>query len=61
MPLFNLAWNFDELFAWDGKEFSLEKQALEPVSNPIEMHANWETVVEKLKIQCYNTIIFKIL
>ena len=49
MPLFNLAWNFDELFAWDGKEFSLERQALEPVSNPIEMHANWETVVEKLK------------
>lgn len=22
MPLFNLAWNFDELFNWDGSEFS---------------------------------------
>jgi cytochrome c peroxidase len=22
MPLFNLAWNFDELFTWDGKDFS---------------------------------------
>jgi len=49
MPLFNLAWNYDNRFAWDGKEFGLEKQALEPVSNPIEMHANWEIVAEKLQ------------
>ncbi|WP_367889204.1 cytochrome-c peroxidase [Polaribacter filamentus] len=49
MPLFNLAWNFDERFAWDGKEFGLEKQALEPVSNPIEMHANWKNVAQKLQ------------
>jgi|TARA_B110001469_G_C9643977_1_gene324693 cytochrome c peroxidase len=49
MPLFNLAWNFDERFAWDGKELGLERQALEPVKNPIEMHANWETVSEKLQ------------
>ena len=49
MPLFNLAWNFDERFSWDGKEFGLEQQALEPVSNPIEMHANWNIVVEKLQ------------
>ena len=49
MPLFNLAWNFDELFAWDGKDFSLEKQAFEPVSNPLEMHANWKDVVQKLQ------------
>lgn len=49
MPLFNLAWNFDERFAWDGKEIGLERQALEPVKNPIEMHANWETVAEKLQ------------
>ena len=49
MPLFNLAWNFDELFAWDGKDFSLEKQALEPVSNPLEMHANWKNIAQKLQ------------
>jgi cytochrome c peroxidase len=49
MPLFNLAWNFDERFAWDGKEFSLEKQALEPVSNPIEMHGNWENITKILQ------------
>ncbi|MFT6959239.1 MAG: cytochrome c peroxidase [Polaribacter sp.] len=49
MPLFNLAWNFDERFAWDGKEFGLEAQALEPVSNPIEMHANWKKVADRLQ------------
>ena len=49
MPLFNLAWNFDERFAWDGKEFGLENQALEPVSNPIELHSNWENTAQKLK------------
>jgi cytochrome c peroxidase len=49
MPLFNLAWNFDERFAWDGKELGLEKQALEPISNPIEMHANWQTIAQKLQ------------
>lgn len=48
MPLFNLAWNFDELFTWDGKEFGLETQALEPVTNPIEMHADWINIAEKL-------------
>ncbi|WP_288955535.1 cytochrome c peroxidase [uncultured Polaribacter sp.] len=49
MPLFNLAWNFDERFAWDGKDFGLEGQAFEPVSNPIEMHSNWADVEQKLK------------
>lgn len=49
MPLFNLAWNFNERFAWDGKNFGLESQAFEPVSNPIEMHANWKEVVQKLQ------------
>jgi len=48
MPLFNLAWNYNERFAWDGKELSLERQALEPVQNPIEMHSNWEDVVSEL-------------
>lgn len=49
MPLFNLAWNFDELFAWDGKEFGLEGQAFEPVTNPLEMNSDWEIVEEKLQ------------
>lgn len=49
MPLFNLAWNYGERFAWDGKELSLERQAIEPVQNPIEMHSNWENVVNRLQ------------
>lgn len=49
MPLFNLAWNFDEKFAWDGKDITLEKQALEPVSNPIELHSDWKKVAERLQ------------
>ena len=49
MPLFNLAWNFDERFAWDGKERSLESQALEPVRNPIEMHSKWTNIAQRVK------------
>jgi cytochrome c peroxidase len=49
MPLINLAWNFSDKFAWDGKELGLERQALEPVTNPIEMHSNWSNVVTKLE------------
>ena len=49
MPLFNLAWNFDERFFWDGRSLSVERQALEPVTNPIEMHANWTIVAKKLQ------------
>ena len=48
MPLFNLAWNFDERFAWDGNDFSLEHQAFEPVSNPIEMNGNWKNIEKRL-------------
>ncbi len=49
MPLFNLAWNYNERFAWDGKELSLERQAEEPVQNSNELHSNWEDVVNKLQ------------
>lgn len=49
MPIFNLAWNYDENFFWDGRTFSLENQALEPVVNPTEMHSDWIVNAEKLK------------
>ncbi|WP_452227363.1 cytochrome-c peroxidase [Lacinutrix cladophorae] len=49
MPLFNMAWNYDEKFFWDGRVFSLEHQALEPVTNPIEMNNSWETVITRLQ------------
>ena len=49
MPLFNLAWNFSDRFAWDGKELSLERQAFEPVRNPIELHGNWTEIANRLQ------------
>jgi len=49
MPIFNLAWNYNEKFFWDGREFGLENQALKPVTNPIEMHNNWGTVANRLQ------------
>lgn len=48
MPLFNLAWNYSDRFAWDGKELSLERQALEPVINVKEMHNTWSNVITTL-------------
>jgi len=59
MPLFNLAWNFDERFAWDGKDFSLERQALEPITNPIEMHANWQEITLKLQNNLEYPLLFE--
>ena len=49
MPLFNLAWNYDEKFFWDGNTFSLEHQAFVPVTDPIEMKSNWADVESKLQ------------
>ncbi len=44
--IINLGWNSS--FFWDGRSGSLELQAAEPVINPIEMHADWGNVVERL-------------
>lgn len=49
MPIFNHAWNSNGKFFWDGRAFGLEEQALEPVTNPIEMHDTWANVVAKLQ------------
>ena len=49
MPLFNLAWNYDERFNWDGNGLSLEQQAIGPIEDPLEFHSNWEEVVSKLQ------------
>ena len=49
MPIFNHAWNFNGKFFWDGRANGLETQALEPVTNPIEMHDTWSNVVAKLQ------------
>ncbi len=49
MPLFNLAWNYDEKFFWDGRSNGLQKQALEPVKDPVEMHNTWVNAMESLQ------------
>lgn len=48
MSLLNVAYATNGLF-WDGRAKSLEDQALKPVEDPIEMHAQWTKVVDKLK------------
>tara|TARA_Y100001954_G_C15765275_1_gene581413 strand:+ start:145 stop:1236 length:1092 start_codon:yes stop_codon:yes gene_type:complete len=40
--LINLGWTTS--FNWDGSIQTLEEQAFEPVTNPIEMHNTWENV-----------------
>lgn len=49
MPLFNLAWNYDEKFFWDGGVFSLEHQAFIPVSDPTEMKSSWTQLEQELQ------------
>ncbi|SFZ89728.1 cytochrome c peroxidase [Flaviramulus basaltis] len=49
MPLFNLAWNYDEKFFWDGNTFGLEHQAFVPVSDPIEMKSSWAQLEAELQ------------
>lgn len=49
MPLFNLAWNYDERFFWDGSAFSLEEQVFHPVTDKGEMANTWSNVVSSLK------------
>lgn len=48
MPLFNIAWNFEQRFFWDGAEATLENQIFEPVVNPTEMNNTWRNVTESL-------------
>lgn len=49
MPIYNMAWNFNEKFFWDGRAITLEEQVLEPVINPIEMHNTWPNAVSSLQ------------
>ena len=49
MPLLNLGLNYQGMF-WDGRSAQLEDQALLPVEDPIELHASWPEIEEKLKV-----------
>jgi cytochrome c peroxidase len=59
MPLFNLAWNFDERFNWGGDAFGIEAQAFEPVTNPVEMDSKWTDVEQKLQNHPEYSTLFK--
>ena len=48
MTLVNVAFSRNGLF-WDGRSPSLEDQAIHPVSDPIELNADWPTVISKLQ------------
>lgn len=58
MQIINLAWS-NYLF-WDGRRTTLEAQAHDPVTNPIEMRNTWPVVVERLqKDPIYPGLFFK--
>ena len=49
MPIYNLAWNFENKFFWDGRAIAIEGQAFGPVVNPIEMKNTWPNAVASLQ------------
>ncbi len=55
--LTNAAWSRTHF--WDGRAASLEEQALEPVSNPIEMDLPWPEAVTRLRDQDEYPDLFK--
>ncbi|MBR9756975.1 MAG: cytochrome-c peroxidase [Algicola sp.] len=59
MPLFNLAWNYEENFFWDGRSFHLEHQAMQPVKDPTEMANTWNEVVSRLSNHSEYPALFK--
>ena len=56
MAIINLGWGSQ--FFWDGRRNSLENQALDPVTNPIEMANDWQTVVSRLQADAYYPDLF---
>jgi cytochrome c peroxidase len=57
MAVINLAWQ--DFFFWDGRSVSMEEQAGLPVEDPIEMHATWPDVVQKLSADPTYRSLFK--
>lgn len=57
MALMNLGWA--SAYNWDGSAKNLEEQALEPVTNPVEMHETWPNAVKKIKRNDFYPELFK--
>ena len=49
MPLYNMAWNFEQNFLWDGGAKSLEEQVSDPIENVIEMNNTWPNALATLQ------------
>ncbi len=47
MSLVNMLWA--EKFTWNGRMESVEKQSVDPITNPIEMHTSFEAAIAKLE------------
>lgn len=58
MAIINLGWNQFGFF-WDGREMTLEDQALKPVTNPVEMNTTWPEVEAKLNANEEYRTLFK--
>ncbi|MFC2176446.1 cytochrome-c peroxidase [Bacteroidota bacterium] len=58
MAVINLGWNQFGFF-WDGRDKTLEDQALGPVVNPIEMNTTWPEVEAKLNADAEYSLLFK--
>ena len=58
MSLLNIGFNQSGFF-WDGRSATLEEQALIPVEDPIELHNNWDELVEKIKKHKSYPVLFR--
>jgi cytochrome c peroxidase len=56
--LLNVVYHYKGLF-WDGRAETLEQQAFEPVTNPIEMAATWPKVIQRLQNQPSYWVMFR--
>jgi cytochrome c peroxidase len=56
MAIFNLAWQ--ENFFWDGRSLSLEDQALLPISDPLELDNDVDTVIARFERDTMYTRLF---
>ncbi len=50
MSLANVGYRLNGLF-WDGREQTLEAQALEPIEDELEFHSTWPEAIDKIKRQ----------
>lgn len=49
ISLTNLAWNYNEVFTWDGHTNGIEKEVEKTIENPLEMDNSWDDAVNNLQ------------